>query len=111
MCLARHGRLGGDCQFRIAAAPGRTEHGIDRIAWLSSRQLSRDVRQRLMIADAAGYPTADVLLAFSDYSSAIESAPESVPYAYAMRADHLNERWADYQRDRYERRAKRGQKP
>jgi hypothetical protein len=68
----------------------------------------RDVRQRLMIADAAGYPFADVLLAYADYHSAIEAAPESVPWAYAMQAEYLNQRWADYQRDRDERRAQRG---
>lgn len=65
----------------------------------------RDIRQRLITADAAGYPIADVLLAFTDYNAAVESAPESVPYAYALRRQHLNERWADYQRDRDERRA------
>jgi hypothetical protein len=70
----------------------------------------RDIRQRLMIADAAGYPLADVLLAYADYHSAIEAAPEGVPYAYSMRASHLNEGWADYQRDREERRAKPGKK-
>jgi hypothetical protein len=71
----------------------------------------RDIRQRLKTADAAGYPRADVLLAFADYNAAVEGAPESVPCAYEMRAEHLNQRWADYQRDRDERRAKRGQRP
>ena len=67
----------------------------------------RDVRQRLMTADAAGYPVADVLLAFADYNAAVEGAPESVPCAYKMRAEYLNQRWADYQRDREARRAGR----
>jgi hypothetical protein len=67
----------------------------------------RDIRQRLITADAAGYPVADVLLALTDYQSAIESAPESVPFAYAMCAEHLNQRWADYKLDRDERRAAR----
>jgi hypothetical protein len=70
----------------------------------------RDIRQRLMTADAAGYPPADVLLAFADYNAAVEGAPESVPYAYAMRAEHLNQRWADYKRDRDDRRATQGQR-
>jgi hypothetical protein len=70
----------------------------------------RDVRQRLKTADAAGYPLADVLLAFADYNAAVESAPESVPWAYEMRADHLNERWAEYQHDREARRAAQGQR-
>jgi hypothetical protein len=65
----------------------------------------RNIRQRLITADAAGYPLADVLLAFADYNTAVESAPESVPYAYKMRAEYLNERWADYQNDRDTRRA------
>lgn len=65
----------------------------------------RDIRQRLIAADAAGYPIADVLLAFADYNTAVESAPENVPCAYDLRAQYLNERWADYQRDRDERRA------
>jgi hypothetical protein len=65
----------------------------------------RDIRQRLITADAAGYPLADVLLALTDYNTAVESAPESAPYAYTMRAQYLNERWADYQSDRYTRRA------
>lgn len=65
----------------------------------------KDIRQRLITADAAGYPLADVLLAFTGYNAAVESAPESVPYAYKMRAQYLNERWADYQSDRDERRA------
>jgi hypothetical protein len=64
----------------------------------------RDIRHRLITADAAGYPFADVMLAFTDYNAAVESAPESVPYAYDMRKQDLNERWAEYKRDRYERR-------
>jgi hypothetical protein len=65
----------------------------------------KDIRRRLITADAAGYPTADVLLAFADYNAAVESAPESVPWAYERRKEYLNERWAEYQRDRDERRA------
>jgi hypothetical protein len=69
----------------------------------------RDIRQRLKTADAAGYPIADVLLAFVDYNAAVESAPESVPRAYEIRAEYLNDRWAEYQRDRDARRAALGQ--
>jgi hypothetical protein len=76
----------------------------------AAREL-RDIRQRLITADAAGYPCADVLLAFADYNRAVEGASEHVPYAYHMCKKHLNERWADYQRDRDERRAVRGQTP
>lgn len=70
----------------------------------------RDIRQRLKAADAAAYPLADVLLAFADYNAAVESAPESVPWAYKMREKYLNERWAEYQRDRDERRAAQGKR-
>ena len=69
----------------------------------------RDIRLRLITADAAGYPAADVLLAVADYNAAVEGAPESVPYAYKMNEKHLNERWADYQQDRNNRRAAQGQ--
>jgi hypothetical protein len=69
----------------------------------------RDIRQRLITADTAGYPTADVLLAFTDYNAAVESAPESVPFAYKMRAQHLNQRWNEYQIDRDGRRTARKQ--
>jgi hypothetical protein len=69
----------------------------------------RDIRHRLNAADAAGYPLADVLLAFADYNAAVESAPESVPRAYKIRVEYLNERWAEYQRDRDARRAAQGQ--
>jgi hypothetical protein len=68
----------------------------------------RDIRQRLIAADAGDYPLADVLLAYADYHSAVEAAPESVPYAYDMQAEQLNEGWATYQRDREERRAAQG---
>jgi hypothetical protein len=73
----------------------------------AAAQQIRDIRQRLMRADAADYPSTDVMLAFADYNSAVEGAPESVPKAYAMSAKHLNKRWADYQRDREDKRAAR----
>jgi hypothetical protein len=83
--------------------------GAYRAHRLAAREI-RDIRQRLMTADAAGYPLPDVLLAFADYNSAIEAAPESVPKAYAIRATYLNQRRADYQRDRDAARAARGKK-
>jgi hypothetical protein len=67
----------------------------------------RDIRQRLITADAADYPRADVLLAFADYNAAIQSAPESVPHVYEWNEEHLNTRWADYKRNRDEARAAR----
>jgi hypothetical protein len=67
----------------------------------------KDIRNRLMIADKAGYPLPDVLLTFTDYNTAVESAPESVPFAYALYREELNKRWATYQDDRKRARAKR----
>jgi hypothetical protein len=71
----------------------------------------RDIRQRLITADASGYPLADVMLAFADYNAAIESVPEVVPYVYKLRTKHLNQRWSDYKDDRYARRAAGSQTP
>jgi hypothetical protein len=67
----------------------------------------KDIRNRLMIADRAGYPLPDVLLAFTDYNAAVENAPESVPFAYALCAEELNKRWRTYQADRKKARASR----
>ncbi len=60
----------------------------------------REVRKRLTNADRAGYPVADVLLAFSDYNAAVECAPESVPFVYQCYAKDLELRWNTYQADR-----------
>jgi hypothetical protein len=59
-----------------------------------------DIRKRLMVADRAGYPMPDVLLAFSDYNSAVEGCPESVPFVYDWYQKELEQRWNDYQADR-----------
>jgi hypothetical protein len=55
-----------------------------------------------MTVERAGYPIVDVLLAMSDYNATVESAPESVPYAYEIYAKYLNQRWKEYQADRRE---------
>lgn len=60
----------------------------------------RDIRQRLSIADRIGYPLPDVLLAMTDYLSAIEGAPESVPWAYKYCAKDLDAGWKQFQADR-----------
>ncbi len=59
-----------------------------------------DVRRRLVTADRSGYPLPDVLLAMTDYTAAVESAPESVPFAFKFRQKRLNQRWSEYQADR-----------
>lgn len=59
-----------------------------------------EIRGRLIAADRSDYPQADVLLAMVDYNAAVESAPESVPFAYRFSEKGLNQKWAEYQRDR-----------
>jgi hypothetical protein len=67
---------------------------------LTAAKEIREIRQRLSVADRDGYPLPDVLLAMTDYISAIERAPESVPWAYAYYATELDARWKQYQDDR-----------
>ena len=72
-------------------------------AWQAHLSAAKDIekiRQRLMTADRAGYPMADVLLAMTDYNAAIEGAPEIVPFAYSLKRKKLDQRWKDYQSDR-----------
>lgn len=58
-----------------------------------------DVKARLKVARRDSFPLADVLLIVADYNSAIEAAPESVPFAYRLKEKSLNQRWAQYQID------------
>ena len=77
-------------------------------AWRLHRDAAEQIKQirnRLKIADRAGYPMPDVLLCFVDYNSSIENAPESVPFIYGWYRNELEERWEDYQADRAEARA------
>jgi hypothetical protein len=60
----------------------------------------KQIRNRLMVADRGGYPMPDVLLASVDYNSAVEGAPESVPFVYGWCQKELEQRWNDYQVDR-----------
>lgn len=66
----------------------------------AAEQEIKNIRQRLMTADRAGYPLSDVLLAFVDYNAAVQSAPESVPFVYYWFREDLNQRWEVYQSDR-----------
>lgn len=65
----------------------------------------KQIRNRLMVADRGGYPMPDVLLAFVDYNSAVEGAPESVPFIYVCCRKKLEQRWNEYQADRVAERA------
>jgi len=72
-------------------------------AWRLHRAAAEEIKQirnRLMVADRAGYPMPDVLLAFVDYNSAVEGCPESVPSIYDWYQKELEQRWQDYQADR-----------
>lgn len=61
---------------------------------------AEDVRARMSAAYAKGFPQNDVLLAMVDYNSAMEGAPEAVPGVYRGNEARLNQRWAEYKRDR-----------
>ncbi|WP_156942680.1 hypothetical protein [Mesorhizobium sp. L48C026A00] len=68
-------------------------------AYLSHRSAARDiesVRSRLQLARRDNFPLVDVLLLMGDYNLAVESAPESVPYAYDISEKRLNRLWAEY---------------
>lgn len=72
-------------------------------AWRRHRSAAEEIKQirnRLMVADRDGYPLPDVLLAFVDYNSAVEGAPESVPFVYKLCREKLLKKWKDYQNDR-----------
>lgn len=71
-------------------------------AWALHRSATNslnDIKSRLKVARIAGFPDTDVMLIMADYNSAIEAAPESVPYAYSCREESLNARWKQYQID------------
>lgn len=70
------------------------------VAHKNAARAIEDVKARLVAADRSGYPQPDVLLAMVDYNMAVESAPESVPFAYRFSEKDLNQRWAEYQKDR-----------
>jgi hypothetical protein len=80
--------------------------GAYRAHRLAAQEI-KDIRHRLSTADAAEYPLPDVLLAFVDYNAAVESAPESVPFAYKWNTAKLNATWRAYQADREHARASR----
>ncbi len=71
-------------------------------AYLAHKDAARrieEVRARLMGFSDANFE-ADVLVAMSDYNAAVESAPESVPFAYKFMETDLNEKWAEYRQNR-----------
>ncbi len=70
--------------------------GSFRLHSEASRSAS-EICQRL--GQMRGHATKeDVLLALLDYSSVVESAPESLPFVYRFRQSHLDRMWKDYQK-------------
>ncbi|MBZ9710323.1 hypothetical protein LB543_26820 [Mesorhizobium sp. ESP7-2] len=68
-------------------------------ACLSHRAAARDieaVRNGLQLARRDGFRLTDVLLLLGEYNVAVETAPESVPYAYEVAEKGLNKLWAEY---------------
>jgi len=65
--------------------------------YISGARKVEAIRQRLIAAEGRGYPLGDILLATSDYNSAVESSPQSVPFIYSIRREHLEKRWREYQ--------------
>lgn len=69
------------------------------IAHRSAARTLQGIKARLKVARRDGFPLTDVMLITSDYNAAVESAPESVPYAYEARAKSIDARWRQYQID------------
>lgn len=55
-----------------------------------------EVLNRIEIAKKGNIKTADALLIMEDYTSAIQSAPEIVPFIYRTQETNLNKLWASY---------------
>ncbi|MBD2746751.1 hypothetical protein IC232_08580 [Microvirga sp. BT688] len=72
------------------------------LAHRSSASALDNIRARLVAADRSRYPQTDVLLIMADYNAAVESAPESVPFAYRLLESRLNQQWRQYLADRAE---------
>ena len=72
-------------------------------AFLKHRSAARQtkaIRNRLTTLQQREAPLIDVLLVMTDYNSAVEAAPESVPFAFQLRKATLNTRWAEYAADK-----------
>ena len=65
-------------------------------------RIAEGVQSRMAAAHAKNFPPGDVLLAMVDYNNAMEGAPEAVPGVFRSLERRLNERWAEYKRDRDE---------
>lgn len=57
---------------------------------------TREVLSRIEIAKKGNVNTSDALLILEDYTSAIQGAPEVVPFIYKTHEANLNKRWEAY---------------
>ncbi|WP_406870280.1 hypothetical protein ABEB22_10860 [Thioclava sp. 'Guangxiensis'] len=67
---------------------------------LSAAARTEAIKSRLATLQQRDASLIDVLLVMTDYNSAVESAPESVPFAFRLREAKLNARWAEYVADK-----------
>ncbi len=70
------------------------------VGYLDGARKVGGVRSRLLDAAGRGYPLGDVLLAAFDYNSAVEAAPQTIPFIYRLRAKTLDLRWHDFEATR-----------
>jgi len=57
---------------------------------------TREVLSRIEIAKKGDVNISDALLILEDYTSAIQGAPEVVPFIYKTQEANLNKRWEAY---------------
>lgn len=67
---------------------------------MSAATRTKAIRNRLATLQQRDAPLIDVLLVMTDYNSAVEYAPESVPFSFKLRETKLNTRWAEYIADK-----------
>lgn len=66
----------------------------------STATRTKEIRNRLATLQQRDAPLIDVLLVMTDYNSAVEAAPESVPFAFQLKKTKLNTRWSEYTADK-----------
>ena len=67
----------------------------DTIRYARAASAVADVDERLERIVAAGAPIEDVILAFTDYNSAVESAPTIPDQMYEKHQAYLNKLWIE----------------
>ena len=64
-------------------------------------KLAHDIVGRAETLGESEVREVDAILLLEDYTSAIERAPEIVPFAYKWKEKHLNQLWSEYQADKH----------